>query len=210
MRYLLGLASYILGRIFGALLPKKVESAFSIAKAKYWVGFVSWRLKSIGDGAEFAVKPRIFGGKHISIGREFKCLGPLRLEAFSSHNGVNFSPTITIGDNVSVNYDCHIASINQVEIGCGCLLASRVYISDHNHGGRDMESMKIPPSLRELNSKGPVVIEQNVWIGEGVCILPGVRIGRNSVIGANSVVTRNLPPFSIAAGVPAKVIRTVD
>ena len=66
--------------------------------------------------------------------------------------------------------------------------------------------MNVQPRLRQLVSKGEVIIEDNVWIGNNVCILGGVRIGMGSIIGANTVVTKDIPPYSIAAGVPAKII----
>ena len=59
-------------------------------------------------------------------------------------------------------------------------------------------------------SKGPVVIENDVWIGEGVCVMPGVRIGRGAVIGANAVVTQDVPANSVVGGVPAKLIRSLQ
>ena len=65
------------------------------------------------------------------------------------------------------------------------------------------------PSLRKLYSKGPVIIEDNVWIGEGVAILPNVIIGENSIIGANAVVTKDIPRNSVVGGNPAKIIRTL-
>jgi acetyltransferase-like isoleucine patch superfamily enzyme len=66
------------------------------------------------------------------------------------------------------------------------------------------------PSERDLYSKGSVTIEDNVWIGDKVTILPNVRIGEGSVIGANSVVTKDIPPFCVAAGNPAKIIRKLN
>ena len=105
--------------------------------------------------------------------------------------------------------DCHIAAIGLVEFHSNILLGSKVYISDHSHGDSSFMTLKIPPFLRPVISKGPVVIESNVWIGEGSAILPGVRIGKNSIVGANSVVTKDIPPNSVVGGVPARVIRTL-
>lgn len=65
-------------------------------------------------------------------------------------------------------------------------------------------SLKTKPSLGDLYSKGAVVIRDNVWIGEGICIMPGVTIGKNSIFGANALITKSFPPFSVVAGVPAK------
>lgn len=66
-----------------------------------------------------------------------------------------------------------------------------------------------PPVLRKLSSKGPVVIGKNCWLGRNTCIMPNVTIGDGCVIGANAVVTHNIPAYSIAVGIPAKVIRSV-
>ena len=71
------------------------------------------------------------------------------------------------------------------------------------------EAIKFSPSERKLYSKGSVKIEKNVWIGEGVAILPNVTIGENSIIGANSVVTKNIPKNSVVGGNPARIIRTL-
>lgn len=86
-------------------------------------------------------------------------------------------------------------------------MASFVYISDHSHGEITRAELDLPPLGRLLYSKGPIIIGNNVWIGEKVCILPNVRIGDGAVIGANSVVTKDIPPHSVAAGSPAKVIK---
>jgi acetyltransferase-like isoleucine patch superfamily enzyme len=83
-----------------------------------------------------------------------------------------------------------------------------VFITDHYHGTTGADDLAIPPLERKLFFKGPVVIEENVWIGEGVAIMPDVTIGKGSVIGANAVVTKSVPPLSVVAGAPAKVIRT--
>ena len=87
------------------------------------------------------------------------------------------------------------------------LLAPEVFITDHNHG-------MTPSSIDDYASQpllvGSVVIEDNVWIGQRACILPGVTIGKFSIIGANSVVTKDIPPYSLAVGAPARVIKEWD
>lgn len=124
------------------------------------------------------------------------------------------SPSVlNIGCNVQINDSVHIGAIEKVVIGDNVLIASRVFISDHNHGcyqvQDDLSSPEIPPADRPLSSR-PVNIGNNVWLGEQVCILPGVTIGDGAIVGANSVVTRDIPPNSIAAGNPARVIRLFD
>lgn len=152
----------------------------------------------------------IKGGKYIVIGNNFRALSRVRIEAIDFHNGKKYFPEIIIGSNVSLNTDIHIGSINMVSIGDNVLFASRIFITDHYHGLIDENSIKVPPSDRILYSKGPVIIENNVWIGEGVAILPNVRVGANSIIGANAVVTKSFPQNSIIAGNPARLIKLLQ
>lgn len=81
---------------------------------------------------------------------------------------------------------------------------------DQSTHSRIAATIRTPPLRRLVQSKGPVVIESDAWIGEGACIMPGVRIGRGAVIGANAVVTRDVAPHSIVAGTPARLIKQVD
>jgi acetyltransferase-like isoleucine patch superfamily enzyme len=148
--------------------------------------------------------------QYISIGDGFSALDNLRLEAWDAYADQSFEPELVIGNNVCFNTDIHIGCINKVHIGNNVLLASRIYISDHSHGEISKEALHLPPIQRRLISKGPVIIEDNVWIGEGVSILPGVIIGKNTIVGTNAVVTKSFPANSVIAGNPAKLIRTLD
>lgn len=154
------------------------------------------------------------GVRHIHLGEHFTAGRHLWLEAVEQQNERRYTPEIRIGANVIVNDDVHIAAITRVSIGDDSLIASRVFISDHLHGrygaAGDASSPLVAPRLREVAGVGPVTIGRNVWIGEMVAILPGVQIGDGCVIGAGSVVTRDLPPASIAVGAPARVIKTYD
>jgi acetyltransferase-like isoleucine patch superfamily enzyme len=117
----------------------------------------------------------IRGRRWIKIGYGFTTGRALRMEAFPADSSNRIR--IEIGDHVQLNDYVHIAAIDYVHIGNHVLIASKVFISDHNHGkysGEGQESPLVPPVTRALHSK-PVVIEDNVWIGEFVSILPGVR-----------------------------------
>ncbi len=116
-----------------------------------------------------------------------------------------FQPQLRIGDNVSIgNYAC-ITLISEVTIGDGCLFSDYVYISDHTH---DVDPENNSPLLgRPLEFKGNVIIGNNCFIGMRVSILPGVTLGHNSIVGAHSVVTKSVPPYSMLAGAPAKIIK---
>jgi acetyltransferase-like isoleucine patch superfamily enzyme len=151
----------------------------------------------------------ILGHRHIHLEGRFVALARNRIEAIDRHGPHRFTPRLQIGDGVSMEYDCHIGCVNEVRIGARVLMASRVYISDHAHGGTTAEDLALAPNARPVISRGPVIIEDEVWLGEGVAVMPGVRIGRSSIIGANAVVTRDIPPFSVAVGAPARVIKTV-
>lgn len=165
------------------------------------------KLKKCGRRVIFESSFVLSGESYITLGDNIRIKPRLQLEAIDTLGNTKFTPEIVIGDDVSINYDVHIACINKVVIGKGVLIASKVFISDHGHGDTCTETLQIPPSKRTLYSKGPVIIEENVWIGEGAAIMPGVTIGRNSIIGANSVVTKDIPPFSVAVGTPARVIQ---
>jgi len=143
--------------------------------------------------------------KSISIGRQVNIRKGARLEAVGDLT--SSCPKISIGDGTSAQFYFHCGAAESVIIGKNVLIAGRVYITDHDHVFEDSD---LPASLIDGLISSPVVIEDDVWLGEGCVILKGVRVGRRSVIGANAVVTRDVPPFSVAAGVPAKVIRRID
>lgn len=82
-------------------------------------------------------------------------------------------------------------------------------ITDNSHGETDYDSLKMLPIKRPITSKGPVIIGNNVWIGDKATILPGVTIGDGSVIAANAVVTKDVPPYSVVGGNPAIVLKLV-
>jgi acetyltransferase-like isoleucine patch superfamily enzyme len=100
-----------------------------------------------------------------------------------------------------------VAALELVEIGDHCMLANGCFVTDSNHRFDDPE---LPVPWQGFTSRGPTRIEDNVWCGAGVVVTSGVTIGRRSVIGANSVVTSDIPAYSIAAGAPAKVLRTIE
>ncbi len=147
--------------------------------------------------------------KYISIGSDMRFQERFRMQAIDNYKGQTFNPNIIIGNNVSFNSDIHIGCINRIEIGDNCMFASRIYISDHSHGDTTIESLRQTPASRILISKGPVIIKNNVWIGQGVAVLPGVTIGENCIVSSNAVVTKDVPPNCVVGGVPAKIIKII-
>lgn len=152
----------------------------------------------------------ISGFKYIDIGDDFYSGYNLRMECIDLYYGQSFTPKLKIGNNVTFNNHCHIGVINSVTIGNNVLLGSNVLIIDHSHGNTSYSDIEIAPTHRILYSKGPIVIEDNVWIGENVCILPNVCIGRNCVIGANTVVTKSIPSYCVVAGNPMKIVKELN
>ncbi len=154
----------------------------------------------------------IRGRKNISVGKNFTTGRGCRIEALPAKN--TNDTLIEIGDDVQINDYVHITATLSVKIKSNVLIAGKVYISDTGHGSynelyNDASHPSVAPAQRPLTTN-PVVIEENVWLGDSVCVLPGVTIGKGSIIGANAVVTKNIPPQSIAVGIPAKVIKYFD
>ncbi len=142
----------------------------------------------------------------IAIGDNFYAEENLKLQAWKHYGEQVFTPSITIGKNVSIMENCQISSCLSVAIGDGCLFGANVFVTDNFHGDNSRHQLSISPIERPLYVKGKVEIGNNVWIGRNVCIMPGVTIGDGVVIGANAVVTNNIPDYCVAVGVPAKVI----
>jgi lipopolysaccharide O-acetyltransferase len=173
--------------------------------------FLAKRLST--HGLQIGRYPRLAGLAHMRIGENFSAGDGLWLEAVTSFAGVRYEPLITIGANINVSHQVHVACTNRVVIGDGVLMGSRVIITDHGHGiyaGPEQSSPDIPPNMRRLSNDKAVTIKKNVWIGDGVAVLGGSEIGEGAIIGANSVVTGKIPAYCIAVGTPASPIRKWD
>ena len=143
-------------------------------------------------------KVRITGGGEVVFGEGITLIGKVVPIEFVPHKGAR----IVIGDHTFINYGSSISAYELVSIGCHCLLGHYTFITDNNEHGIKQRNV-LPPSA-------PVVIEDHAWICSHVLILPGVRIGHHSVIGAGSVVTHSIPPHCVAVGNPARVVKKVD
>lgn len=142
----------------------------------------------------------------INIGKNCRFGRYSTIELFNSDSRLN------VGDGFRSNSYLHIGVISSVTIGQNVLVASGVYISDHSHGDYGkIESCEpiIAPVNRSLYV-APIIIGDNVWLGEKAVILPGVRVGFGAVVGAGAVVTKDVPDYCIVAGVPAKIIKRYD
>ena len=170
-----------------------------------------------GESVKFGVVSKLIGTKYISIGKNTSFGDFLFLTAWSQYRYLcdsdikiqQLTPNISIGDNCNFGAFNHITSINKIIIGDNCLTGKWVTITDNSHGTLSAKEMEVAPLLRPVSSKGPVVIGKNVWIGDKATILPAVNIGDGAIIAANAVVTKDVPPYAVVGGNPAKVIKII-
>lgn len=166
---------------------------------------------SIGSNSNFGHLNQIVGGGNIFIGEHVWIGEGTCLAAWDSYGQQTFTPRIDIHDNAIIGPFAHITAIDHITIGKGTLTGKYITITDNSHGCYETADNVIGrPAERPLFSKGPVSIGENVWIGDKAVILPGVTIGDYAVIGANAVVTKDVPPFCVAGGNPARIIKSIN
>jgi acetyltransferase-like isoleucine patch superfamily enzyme len=203
------LGSYTI-KLFSIIYNYETSKVFKHYKNVIYSYWISNSIKNCGNGFRIRAPVYIKGGKYMTIGENFGSLERLRLECWDTFSGLKYVPNLVIGKNVAMNFNVHIGCIDSVIIGDNVLFGSNIFITDHQHGYIDKRDLGIAPAKRFLSTNGPVEIENNVWIGENVAIMPNVTIGEGSIIGANSVVTKSFPKNSVLAGVPAKLIRSLE
>jgi acetyltransferase-like isoleucine patch superfamily enzyme len=140
----------------------------------------------------------VYIGDNVTIGL-FTCIAPIE-----HYNNKRYSPRISIGNGTSIDRYFTLVANNCVIIEKNVLIAFRVFITDFTH---DYSNINVPILYQMITDGKPVLIKEGAYIGCNSSILPGVTIGRNSVIGANSVVTKDVPDYCVAVGNPAKVIK---
>lgn len=150
--------------------------------------------------------PIRFSSKYIVLGRKVVIGNAARLEAVTRYNDKVYAPRIRIGENVTIEQNLHLTCANRVVIGDNTAIAANVTITDIDHPYTDVTS---PIERQDLVVK-EVVIGPDSKIYNNVVVLPGVHIGRHCVVGANSVVTHDLPDFSVAVGAPIRIIKRYD
>ena len=139
-------------------------------------------------------------GRHVSIGYH------ARIEGVNLYNNIEFSPCIKLCDNVSVEQNLHLTCAKKIVIGKNTAIAANVTITDVHH---PYDDINVPIEKQDIIVK-EVIIGEDCKIYNNVVILPGVHIGKHVTIGANSVVTKDVQDYSVAVGIPAKVIKQYD
>lgn len=180
----------VLGRIRSGLLYTESEASFQNPQRRADLIFEYNSTRPGDEAARRALLERILG----SVGARTVLLSPF-------HAG--FGSNVHIGDDFFGNVNLTFVDDVEIRIGDGVMIAPGVTLTTTGH--------PIHPDLREdfRRFSEPIVIEDKVWIGSSVVVLPGVRIGYGSVIGAGSVVSRDIPPMSVAVGVPCRVVRPI-
>jgi acetyltransferase-like isoleucine patch superfamily enzyme len=198
---------FIMGGISYKLFYKFLIKPLSFILNRLYFGWIAANFTSVKFPFFILYPSFIKGSQYIFIGKNFRASHGFRIEAWDNYLGYKYHPKIIIGNNVSFSDNCHVGAISSISIGDNVLFGSNIYITDHYHGTVDAVYQDLPPISRPLYSKGDVIIEHNVWVGDGVVILPNVRIGHSCIIGANSVVTKSFPPKSVIGGSPARIIK---
>ena len=160
--------------------------------------------KKFGRASIIKFPYRIWSKDRIEIGNEVFIAEYSFFAVLKVFGDQKFNPLVKIGDNVRIGSNFFIASINSVIIENNVIISDRVFVADHAHQYTDI---KVPISQQPLESKGKVLIKSGSFIGVNTVIMPGVSIGKNSVVGASSVVTKSVPDYAVVAGIPARIIK---
>jgi acetyltransferase-like isoleucine patch superfamily enzyme len=181
-------ANGMLNLRYGRLLGRYLWRRWLTAAGRRWR---TDGLLFLGRGLELQVAPgaRVEFGRFVWIGDGTK---------IRCHEG-----RVEIGRKTVMGQECTISAYQRVRIGEQCVIADRAMFIDFDHGVVEVER----PIRMQGIYKRDVEVGSNVWIGYGACILRGVRVGDNSIVGTNSVVTKDVPANAVVAGIPAKVIR---
>jgi acetyltransferase-like isoleucine patch superfamily enzyme len=175
-------------------------------KACYFEPLFRSRCERVGKGLWMEQLPYIVGSGSIVIGDSVRISGKPGI-GFSTK--VHDNPVLIIGDNTFIGHGTSFAVAERVEVGANCYLASGVTIADND--GHPLSWVKrrqnMPPDVSEVR---PVKIGNDVWIGRRASVLKGVSIGDRSIVGADAVVTKNVPSDTVVAGNPARAVKTLD
>jgi acetyltransferase-like isoleucine patch superfamily enzyme len=171
------------------------------ARSKAFSTLSAGAFASFGRSSVIELPVRLEGEHRMAIGHGVFIGSGSWLSTLGDGDGV----ALEIGDGTGCGGHCVIAAAERVSLGRNVLMARNVYISDHGHAFEDLTR---PVMQQGITHPRPVRIDDGAWLGENVVICPGVRIGAGAVVGANAVVLSDVPPHSVAVGVPARVVRT--
>ena len=173
----------------------------------YWIGRFGQSGRGIAIGDHF----QAFAPARIQVGNGVVIANRVTLRALTaypwSQPPQSFTPELVLEDNCFLNHGTQISCARRIVIGANVLIAENCYVADHNHGYRNPDlSIRAQP----LETPGEVRIGADSWIGANCCLAGNLRIGRHCVVGANSVVTADVPDYSVVAGAPARILKRYD
>lgn len=198
----------LMGYIMHCFGNAHVHYFFYRAKIYYYTEKYKRCFKSFGRNSIMGKPALLQGTDAITIGDGCSIKEDVSIRCY---NNLEKSSQIIIGNGVGISALVNITCANKIVIGDGVRIGRMVLITDNSHGNNDtVTELNIPVLERQVVSKGSVVIGKNVWIGERACILPNVTIGDGAIIAANAVVTKDVPPYSIVGGCPAKVLKIIE
>ena len=196
-----------IGWLFHFVYSPKFSFPIYMGKREFSTQLKKSSFKSFGKNSLLGLNSIIIKPKYISIGSNSSICNGVELSCSESVITIGNLPSMIIGNGVSIGEYSHITCANKLIIGNGVLTGKKVLITDNAHGASIRTSLDIAPMLREVVSNGPVIIEDNVWIGEKASIMPNVHIGKGAIVAANAVVTKNVPAYAVVGGNPAKIIK---
>lgn len=197
----------LLGRLFSAIYPYSLNRFLNSKLDIFRGSWIQHSFPNVESGVIIGRNCIFIGESAIHLSSNCEIRENCVITAWHEYRDIKYSPSIFIGQNVQIGAYTHITSINSIYIGNNVLTGRWVTISDNNHGDTQTETLTTPPRERPLLSKGGVKICDNVWLGDKTTILAGVTIGEGAIVAANSVVTKDVPPHTIVAGNPAKIIK---
>ncbi len=170
-------------------------------KHRFLTGFnrIGWKV-GFGSGVTIRQAANISIGNSVYLDNYVVLQAPNKFEKTSKHSSVK----LKIEDKVTVGLCTMISAVKKIHIQKNVLISQHCFIGDHNHEYKDITT---PIRFQGLTNIKPIIIKEGAWIGANCTICTGVTIGKNSVVGANSVVTKSIPDFSVSVGTPAKVIK---
>lgn len=182
-------------RVNTRLLGKALRQPGAVVRV-VWSRWLLRRCAHVGRLPRIYGKLRLIAWGRITIGEKLLLMGTLvPSELVAQPGGV-----LEIGDNVFINYGVSISAHQRIRIGNRCQIGNWSILMDNDYHQIEDHGRPSPSA--------PIILEDEVWLGARVIVLKGVTIGRGAVIGAGSVVTRDVPPRSLAVGAPARIVRT--
>jgi acetyltransferase-like isoleucine patch superfamily enzyme len=162
------------------------------------------RLGALGANSLVLSPRKLLNPERIFVGRDVIIYGHSIIFPLAEYQAQSFESRIMVGDDCYIGKFAQLHAIDRIELGRGCVLSEYVYISDNAHGFDPKAGLIMK---QNLESKGPVVLGENCFLGFGVRVMPGVTLGDWCVVGTGSVVTKSFPAYSMIAGVPARLVK---